>query len=304
MNIIMKDHPKAHRAQGMGFLNMFKESFLFTFKNIHHYIVQALLVAIPALVIFGIFPFAQVSSAQSLTAASTVSFYPTSSLRALIVDGTISPLIIVGIILLAIIIGFYGLFANLTMVSLTVTLQKKLKPHYWNIVVWSLKRLLSYFMLALRIFIYTFIWLLILVLLTFTVLKVLSIALGLDLLGGLIINAVLGILGLLSVVLVVLRFPHVLFAKFVFVEKMANSKDSLKESISVATGNWWKIVLYVIGAGIIWAILSGVLISIFVAIDERAAYFVQEILSGIGIILFIVFHFYLYKELAPASPKS
>ena len=297
-------------APSESFWDMVKGSFGFAFKNIHRYLLLTILFSIPFLIIGGLLFFGlKVAFGQGAFDGSLPNIDP-SVLRMPLsplnvgslykILGGFSALFIL-IVPLAIL---YGLWIQLAFVRLTTNLKSGQPEGYGALLKWSLHRLLSYLMLQLRIFIYVGGWLFLIILLLYA---------GVGFMAGAqigpsqlfsILNFILGIAGLASVFFVIYRVPKTLFSPFVFAQENLSSSDALKQSVEVVTGHWWKTVLYVLGAGILFAILTGILSAISFQLNVTLGLVIQSVLSFVMTFYILSFQYQLYQTLKASSSPN
>jgi hypothetical protein len=230
------------------------------------------------------------------------------------------------VFLLSILFIIYALVSTLAMIRLTVLVVQGGEIKIWGIIKWAFTKIGSYLMLSLRILFYVS-WptllIMIGIMIVYTITSFVSSSGALygfvnnafaqsasffndpapnvaaqSTTGSniiIIINYLLGLLGLLSILLIVYRAPKCIFAKFILAEKECSSKEAFQSSIVTATGHWWKIVGYSFLLGLIISICSGILVGIFSKISQPLGSVVSTLISIVGGYVAIIFSYALYN---------
>lgn len=225
---------------------------------------------------------------NSTAGAGTVSALGGFSVATLI--GMMGVFVVVYIIAFLVII-LYEIAAILSFLKLTVLIDKGEDIHYWGMIKWAVKKIWSYILLMLRIFIYTFAW----VPLAISILSIILGFAGLSVEGP--IKYVYLILSLAGIVIMIIRTPRAAFAQYVLAEKDCTSKEALDDSIHAATGHWWKIVLYCLAFMIM--VLFGIGI---IAFALKYIHILASLVAGFVLMIFamylgLVFFYGLYRLL-------
>ncbi|PIZ73901.1 hypothetical protein COY07_01440 [Candidatus Peregrinibacteria bacterium CG_4_10_14_0_2_um_filter_43_11] len=304
-------------------MGLLKNSFRFFSKTIHHYLILSIFVAAPILLIGGGF-YSWTSSAigtAEINPASPVTevhselageikdiqnldkengfglFVDKDHAKGLFnLDHFTSAMMIIFIVL-SILFGFYYLITILAFLRLT-TLLEHMKPiQYRSIIEWSIKKLKSYLMLLLRIFWYTRIWIVFVAMIIFTAFPFIRH------IGGMIVilNFLSMLLVFAALIYVVIRGPYTIFAKYALVDRDENSKNALDESIHIAHGHWWKIVIYSAALSILMSVSASIVESIFSTINKTTGLVASSLFSLLIIYFGIIFYMKLYHGMKSAS---
>ncbi len=149
-------------------------------------------------------------------------------------------------LLLMIPIWLYGGVAILSHVKLIVTLSQSSEIQIGEIVKWGFKKLGSFIMLNIRIFIYTLAWVQFLIAFAQPfIIKILGFS-GMGIVG--LASFVVGII-------VFIRTLRVYFSIYVLAERDCTSKEALDESISTSKGHLGKIFGYGLLFGLIFSVV-------------------------------------------------
>ena len=287
----------------MGFFDLFKDSIIFAVKNIHRYILLALIILVPAFVIggviggFGVAHFIQSALGQGFEGVNvpiTTGYDPMEMSFSVANLGKNLAMLIGGGTIFMIIAIIYGAYFKLNMVSLTVALKNKLPVEYGTILKWSFKHLLSYIMLGIRVFFYVA-WIPAAISIVYIIIQLIKMGTV-----GMYINYLFGLLGLLSVFWMIYRGIKVTLAKFPFAEEGLTSKEALHVSVGLSDGHWWKIFGYLFGYGILIAIIISVIVGGLTQIEPTLGVIANLIFSIILTPAAMIFQYGLYKKLRAA----
>lgn len=196
-------------------------------------------------------------------------------------------------------IALYQLIAILAFARLTVVIGKGEYSGEWSVIKWSIGKMGTYIALLIRILFYSFVWVPLLVLVVYTVINFLTM-MGSELIpmnSIVLINYILGAVGLISPIIVIIRMPRTLFANFVLADRECSSKEALGHSVEISIGHWWRIVLYLLGIGLLTGVVSGVLSTVIGKISVLAGGLVSIVLSVLIAFYMIIFNFGLYRML-------
>ncbi len=271
------------KKSSQGFFGTLTDTLMFLFKNIGSYIWVSILLTIPALLI-GL-AFAYFSGFTPATMNTTEGGFAITS--------PIFWVMIAGFILMIL----SQIFVALTLLRLTAKLYNQENWNTKELAMWAWMNLLKYIGLILRIFGYTYAWLFIISIFGYAIVSMLSI-LGVFPASGLsIANFILGLLTIVGIFMMILRVPRSIFAQYTFAEGDTSGKQALIKSIQISEGNWLKIVGYMIGSGIIVAIIAGLIM-------EASSSFGEWVMGGVNLSIqiifgyfFLVFYMVLYKNL-------
>ncbi len=219
-------------------------------------------------------------------------------------------------LLIVVAILFLGVFTSLLFKNITKYYLHLKSASFFSYFLYSFKNLFKGTGVALRVFWYVFKWL-ILFSLVFAMLSpfihptVLSAIKGFietilyeGYLSGtegerFVISGTIGFV--IGLVVVINRFPKVLFAMTVFVEDNVSGRKALAVSQRLVKGRWWKVFLYSLIAGLIFSLISFV-VSYFVAfiiflfpfnVSEMAIFTV--LVGGIMVLFSILATVFIYK---------
>jgi hypothetical protein len=298
-------------VQGPDLGKLLNKTFSFFFKNIHHYIATAVLVLLPVIILGIILVYGAAQSfAQNAAffdnpqggAAPSAVAEPTSGFFLSFLTQGGATALLIGFAVLALvvfIILLYQAFFMASLVKLTTVIDSGAKVEYLKIVKWGLRKAWDYFVLSLRILIYTFIWLPIVAMLAYTIIVFMMMAMA----GGpnlSILLSVMGLFGLFGIVMTIIRMPRVICAQYLLAEKETNSKSALTESIQITKGHWGVIV----GYSIVFMLIVGVLSYILTLLGGYASEFVGNMLSNVLGMITLVFFYGFYKMLSRVKKAS
>ncbi len=278
------------------FWSTFKESLRFFGKNVHRYLLITFFSLLPLLLLgallFGVAKFAVGAQAQDIvTGLEGVSYSvsPEASSFLKTAAGVFGAALFAVLLPLILIAVLYGVFVKLCFITLTTVLKNGMEVEYGKILKFSFKKMWSYLMLGIRIFVYTWIWLPAALLAALGVLNTLgTIPVSVTTIGTIASFA-------LAALLALIRMPRTIFAVFPLVEKDAPSKEALKESVETSEGHWWNIVLYSIGYAFLLSAFIGVISWIFGLISAGVGVFLMNLGSWALTVAIIGFQYDLYK---------
>lgn len=193
----------------------------------------------------------------------------------------------------------YQLYAALVLLRLTTQLKQGAYQNAADVFKWAWSHFGGYIMLTLRILAYTYAWLLILVGFGYAIVAI-SVSAGAFQLSGQtmnLINYAFGIAGIIAIALLIIRVPRSVFAQYAFAENGIASKEALKQSIAVSMGKWWKIVLYLLGSGLLLGLASGLLSYGLEMLHPYVSVGFDMIFQIVMSYFFLIFYLLLYKSL-------
>lgn len=152
----------------------------------------------------------------------------------------------------------YVSFASITSIKFFILCSQEKEEPYLETIKWGLGKMGSNLMLFLRTFFYTFTWLLILIMIGYSLSTVLIEE------GAVLLPSVLFLIALIGVgALILTRSIRAYFSMASLAEKDSDSKAALMDSIEMVKNRWWKTfgytLLFVFLPNFIYQILLGVL---------------------------------------------
>ena len=188
----------------------------------------------------------------------------------------------------------YQMVASIAFLRLTVLIERGEAIHFGQMVGWSFRKLGSFVLLAFRIFAYSFIWVLIVGMLIYTILTYAS---SLEISVPIWVSYGIGLASLLSIPIIIFRGPKVLFAQYALVDRECSSKEALLYSVQITKGHWWKTVLYVLAMSLLSALLVFAVQFAVLLLVPLAALIVSPALSIYLAITMMIFMMGLYRLL-------
>ena len=306
----------------IGLDSLFKYSFIQFWRNVQHYLVLSLLVWLPVILLVaatyfslkpkwdvmmeneGSFYFEDVLEGEPTSDADKavlrfVELMVVESDDMAVVESEASPgepitvpasfkiWMVLALILVAVIFILYQMYYHLVLTRLTSLIDHGSKISYGDVIRWSFGKLGGFFMLSVRIFFYTYSWLLVLSLLLFTVSPFVLSQFdgGIERFGY--ISIFLGFVAFASVVLVIIRAPRTSVSNYVYVDEGVSSKEALAGSIKLTQGNWWRVIGYILALIVFAAILDTLVTAIG---GETGSFLLSILVTYFSVIYFFGFY--------------
>jgi hypothetical protein len=201
-----------------------------------------------------------------------------------------------GIFMLLILL--YQMVVVLAFLRLTVLIEHGEALHFGQIVGWSFKKVGTFILMTLRVFVYSFVWVPLVGILAYTIFTFLA---SREIPMPLWIPYGIGLLSLLSVPLIIFRAPKVMFAQYALADRECSSKEALLYSLQITKGHWWKTVLYILGMSFLSGFLVLAIQFVLLRLVPLVALVASPVLSGYLAINMMIFTMGLYRLLEMLS---
>ncbi len=206
------------------------------------------------------------------------------------------------VVLEAIVAGVIGVLFYIFFVVVATSVVAGKKVDVAESIKYPFKRFLEIILLVLKSGWFVIKWplpLLLLVIGAFAVTQFAGVELGSGLMQAL--GLVMAVGALVLVLWLMVRSLNVIFVYYVFVAEKANSKVSVEHSVDLMKGNWWRMLFFLIGfgllSGILMAVVAGIF-TVFIPIADVVTFivlFLQAIIMSV-MTLFLAQVFHMLKE--------